>query len=52
MITVDVLCPDQNESPKCEPHTHNTDEKPSTDRSRVTRLQVINLKGEVVDIEY
>lgn len=52
MIVIDVLCPERNDSPTVEVEKPRADrQERSTDRTRVTRLQVINIKGELVDVE-
>lgn len=50
VIEIDVLCPDRNDSP-AEPKKAHTEKQHITDRSRVTRLQIININGELVDVE-
>ena len=50
VIELDILCPDRNDSPT-EPKKAPKDEKPQVDRTRLTRLQLINIKGELVDVE-
>jgi hypothetical protein len=50
VVEINVLCPDLNESPSPEVKPQREEER-SIDRSRVTRLQVINIYGEIVDIE-
>ena len=51
VIVIDLLCPDRNDSPPESPMVTHTDEERKIDRSRVTRLQLINIKGELVDVE-
>jgi hypothetical protein len=53
VINLDILCPDQDESPTRK--TTESREEPkerSTDSGRRTRLQVININGKVVDVEH
>ena len=50
VVEIDIMCPDRTESPKTEDQSQREKER-SIDRSRVTRLQVINIHGEIVDIE-
>jgi hypothetical protein len=50
VLVIDILCPDRNDSPP-EPAKARRDEKPQIDRTRLTRLQLINIKGELVDVE-
>jgi len=50
VITIDILCPERTETLVPEPKAH-TDEKPTYDRAKVTRLQVINIRGQLVDVE-
>lgn len=50
IIEIDVLCPDQNESPQ-EPKAHTEVLHSTIDLRRVTRLQIININGELVDVE-
>lgn len=52
VYTIDILCPEHNEVPGDEVPRAHTEEKPICDRTKVTRLQVINLRGQVVDIEH
>lgn len=51
VIVIDLLCPDRNDSPPEVPMVPHIDEERKADRSRVTRLQLINIKGELVDVE-
>jgi len=50
IYTIDILCPERNEALVSEP---KADERPELtfDRTKVKRLQVINIKGQLVDID-
>ena len=50
VYTIDILCPERNEALVAEPKADDRKEI-TFDRTKVTRLQVINIKGEIVDIE-
>ncbi len=52
VLVIDILCPDRYDSPTELPKVVRTDEKrEQIDRKRLTRLQIINIKGELVDVE-
>lgn len=50
VYTIDILCPECNEVTPTEPKAQVVEEH-VFDRTKVTRLQVINIKGEIVDFE-
>lgn len=50
VYTIDILCPERNEAPV--PETKADELREITfDRTKVTRLQVINIRGQIVDID-
>lgn len=50
VYTIDILCPECSDALVPEPEVVERKEY-AVDRTKVTRLQVINIKGEIVDIE-
>lgn len=51
VIIVDLLHPDLDSPEESQTVTQNIKEERKIDRSKVTRLQLINIKGELVDVE-
>lgn len=50
-VVLDILCPERNDTDK-EPLAPEKKREEKIDRERITRVQVINIHGQIVDIEY
>lgn len=51
VIVIDVLHPDLDTPATALPEPLPVVEKPREDYSRITRVQVINIKGEIIDVQ-
>lgn len=52
VIILDILCPDHDSSSaQKEEEQQRAPRQVLVDKQKVTRLQVINIKGEIVDVE-
>lgn len=51
VIILDVLCPDRDAPDVRKEESQRTEKPVVVDKQKVTRLQVINIKGDIVDVE-
>lgn len=52
LIVLDILCPDRNDNTRTEQKAPESKREEKIDRERMTRVQVINIHGHIVDVEH